>query len=54
MRGRLEVYNSSTGEWGTVCYSDKYEQWEKGAARAACRQLGQEDMANVGTVEDFG
>ena len=54
LRGRLEVYNSSTGEWGTVCYSETLEWGEKGAASAACRQLGQEDMVNVSTVVEFG
>ncbi len=50
-RGRLELYY---GVWGTVCYdSQKSTELEKGAARAACRQLGYEDMVDVGTVVDM-
>ena len=52
LKGRLEVYNSTTDVWGTVCYTNDIAQqnWEKGAARAACRQLGYQDVISVGSV----
>ena len=52
LEGRLEVYNSTTNVWGTVCYNDDTaeQNWEKGAARAACRQLGYQNFVNVGSV----
>ena len=52
LKGRLEVYNSTTDVWGTVCYTNDIAQqnWEKGAARAACRQLGYQDVITVGSV----
>ena len=52
-KGRLEVYLD--GVWGTVCYDPEYYTvWEKGAARAACRQLGFNNQINVGSVVDLG
>ena len=37
--GRLEVYNSGTGRWGTVCNVG----WGESDAKVACRQLGFDD-----------
>ncbi len=52
LRGRVEVFNSSQGVWGTVCYTQATveQNWERGAARAICRQLGWSDAVNVGSV----
>ncbi len=50
-QGRLELFY---GVWVTVCYNSLYDtDLEKGAARTACRQLGYEDMAQVGSVTDM-
>ena len=46
--GRLEIFLSR--QWGTVC-SDGFT---KGAALAACRQLGYYDQSTFGTVEALG
>lgn len=46
--GRLEIF--LRGTWGTICY----DGFTKGAALAACRQLGYYDVLNYGTVRNLG
>ncbi len=55
LRGRVEVYNSSRGVWGTVCYNTATaeQNWERGAARAICRQLGWADAVTVASVSQL-
>ena len=46
--GRLEIFLKGT--WGTICN----DGFTKGAALAACRQLGYYDVQNYGTVRTLG
>ena len=46
--GRVEIFLNRT--WGTICSDD----FNEGAALAACRQLGHYDHLQFGTVETLG
>ncbi len=49
-RGRLEIYLSNQGRWGTVC-DDLFDMFE---GDIACRQLGFLQAAVVGNVVQLG
>ncbi len=48
--GRLEIYLSTQGGWGTVC-DDSFDLFE---GDIACRQLGFLYADRVGNVEELG
>ena len=49
--GRLEIYLK--GQWGTFCGSDS-TKFSRGAAEAACKQLGFLDQNGYGSINQLG
>lgn len=50
-KGRLEIFLN--GKWGTFCGSDS-TKFSRGAAEAACKQLGYLDQNGFGSVNQLG
>ena len=48
--GRLEIFLH--GKWGTFCGSDE-SKFSRGAAQAACKQLGHLDQNGFGSINNF-
>jgi len=48
--GRIEVYISSTDQWGTVCFSG----FALESANASCRQLGYAKSLHYGEAVTLG
>lgn len=54
IRGKLEVYEESRGDWTSICYDYKELKDQEGVAQLACRQLGFYNFVEIGNVTKFG